>query len=252
MMKQALPVQKPENHPVLVLIPGLLSDTRVWQPLADRLSTEFTVHHAALTRGTSITAMAQTMLDETTKATQGMIVVGHSMGGRIALEMARLAPGRIKGLVLSNTGHGPRREGEEAKRLQVIALGHESMEQLADQWIAPMVDAARLADRKLMDGLRDMVLQCDASLHERHIRALMARPDAGAYLSEITCPILLLTGRQDNWSPVAQHEKIARATPDSQLVIIENAGHFAPFERPTKVVEVIGDWINEKFLLPCV
>lgn len=227
----------------LILVPGLISDDLIWSSLAETLKDQMLIHHADLRAGVSITGMAETLLE----AINGpLFVVGHSMGGRISLEMARIAPERIRGMVLANTGHGPKRDGEEIGRQKMIDLGHESMEMLADKWLPPMLDPARVGDKSLMDDLTKMVLRADAAQHERQIRALMGRPNASAYLSQITCPLLLLTGRQDNWSPVKQHREIADKTPNSTLVVIENAGHFAPIEQPKDVNATISTWLNSQ------
>lgn len=228
----------------LVLIPGLVSDAIVWATLADAAAVKMPVHAADLSNGVSITGMAEQILEE---VPGGIIAVGHSMGGRIAMEMARVAPGRVRGLVLANTGHHPKREGEKVKRQQMIDLGHRSMEELADTWLPPMLDEARVGDAALLGELKAMVLRAGADTHERHIRALLERPDATAYLDEIACPILLVAARQDGWSPIAQHQQIADAVPDAELVIIENAGHFAPVERPVEVTATITDWLDRRF-----
>ena len=228
----------------LVLVPGLISDRIVWQPVADAMAGKMPVHHADLTQSSSVTDMARGLL---ATVSGPVIVVGHSMGGRVAMEMARIAPERVRGLVLANTGHRPKREGEEIKRQHVIDLGHKSMEMLADEWLPPMLDPARVSDKALMAELRAMVLRADADIHERQIRALLGRPDATAYLETITCPVLLVAARQDGWSPIAQHEEIAEAVADSELVIIDGAGHFAPVERPNEVTRAITDWLARRF-----
>ena len=56
------------------------------------------------------------------------------------------------------------------------------------------------------------------------------------------CPVLLLDGRQDRWSPAAQHEAMAEDIADASLVVIENAGHFAPIEQTGVVAKAIRDW----------
>ncbi|MCI5073468.1 alpha/beta hydrolase [Oricola sp.] len=228
----------------LVLIPGLISDAIVWEPLARAAEGRFALHRADVTTQASITEMAESLLD----AVDGpLIAVGHSMGGRVAMEMARIAPERVKGLVLANTGHHPKRDGEEIKRQAMIDLGHESMETLADQWLPPMLDPARVTDAELIAELRAMVLRAGADVHERQIRALVGRPNASAYLGEIACPVLLVAARQDGWSPIAQHEEIGAAVGDSELAIIENAGHFAPAERPEETTAAIMDWLTRRF-----
>jgi pimeloyl-ACP methyl ester carboxylesterase len=226
----------------LVLIPGLASDRVVWQALANAATRPS--HHADLARDASIAAMAERLLVET----QGkLIAIGHSMGGRVAMEMARQAPERLVGLVLANTGHHARREGEQARRQEMIDLGNRDIEQLADVWLPPMLDPARIGDASLMDSLRAMVCRAGAAVHERQIGALLGRPDAMAYIPDIACPILLIAARQDGWSPIAQHREIAAAAPDAELVIIENAGHFAPLERPAEVTAAVTGWLDRRF-----
>jgi len=228
----------------LVLIPGLASDRIVWEPLAEAAAGLFPVHHADVTTQASITEMAESVL----AAVDGPIIaVGHSMGGRVAMEMARLAPDRIEGLVLANTGHNPKREGEEVKRQAMVDLGNESMDRLAEQWLPGMLDPARVSDEVLFAELKKMVLRAGADVHERQIWALVGRPNASAYLKDITCPVLLVTARQDAWSPIAQHEEIAAAVADPELVTIENAGHFAPVERPAETTAAIMEWLTRRF-----
>lgn len=226
----------------LVLIPGLASDDIVWRALAD--SAGWPSHDADLTRDDSIVGMAERLLAETNGR---LIAVGHSMGGRVAMEMARQAPKRLAGLVLANTGHHARREGEAVRRQQMIDLGNRDIEQLADAWLPPMLDPARVGDATLMSELRAMVRRAGAAVHERQIRALLGRPDALAYIPAIACPILLIAAQQDSWSPIAQHREIAEAAPDAELVIIENAGHFAPLERPAEVTAAITEWLHRRF-----
>ena len=228
----------------LALIPGLVSDSIVWAPLADAVGHRMPVHAADVSRASSISGMAENVL----AATEGdLIAVGHSMGGRVAMEMARIAPDRIRGLVLANTGHHPKRDGEEAKRQQMIDLGHRSMDELADQWLPPMLHPDRLSDAGLIGHLRTMVLRAGADVHERQIRALIDRPNASAYMAELGCPILLIAARQDGWSPITQHQEIADAAADAELVIIEDAGHFGPVERPAEVTSAIIDWLTRRF-----
>jgi len=228
----------------LALIPGLVSDSIVWAPLADAVGHRMPVHAADVSRASSISGMAENVL----AATEGdLIAVGHSMGGRVAMEMARIAPDRIRGLVLANTGHHPKRDGEEVKRQQMIDLGHRSMDELADQWLPPMLHPDRLSDAGLIGHLRTMVLRAGADVHERQIRALINRPNASTYMAELGCPILLIAARQDGWSPITQHQEIAEAAPDAELVIIEDAGHVGPVERPAEVTSAIIDWLTRRF-----
>lgn len=222
--------------PTVLLIPGLVSDAYVWTGVTARLPSLV----ADVTSQTSIPQMASDLL---ANHAGRLILIGHSMGGRVAMEMARMAPGRIAGMALLNTGMHPKREGEEAKRQAMIDLAYgQGMAALAAQWLPGMMNAAPNAD--LVAGLAEMVCRMTPEIHERQLRALLSRPDASASLT-YRGPILLITGRQDIWSPIAQHQDIARLCPQARLEIIEDAGHFAPVEQSETVAKLVADWAGQ-------
>ena len=174
-----------------------------------------------------------------------LAVVGHSMGGRVAMEAAYQAPDRVHGLVLANTGHHPLRPGEPEKRQAKIDHGYRDFAGMVRDWLPPMVAASRHNDKALMENLSDMALEFGPEVHERQIKALVARPNAGDYISEIACPILLLAGTEDVWSPAAQHREIEDMARNARLHVVENAGHFLPAEQPTVVAFLIVNWLEE-------
>ena len=167
------------------------------------------------------------------------------MGARVALEMLRLAPERIAALCLMDTGVHPTRDGEEAQRQVLVDLAFaDGMGALADRWLPPMVLEARAADAGFMEPLRAMVMRASPEQHRRQIRALVERPDPRPLLRTITCPTLVMVGRQDRWSPLAQHEEIAALIPNAELVAIENSGHMAPVEQPEEVSRALLRWLG--------
>lgn len=224
----------------LLFIPGLLSDERVWRPVAQGLQDHLPATQGDVTRDDTIEGMAARLLVE---AEGPLIPVGHSMGGRVAMEIARQAPHRIRGLILANTGHAAATEAELPKREAKIARAHRDMAALVRDWLPPMVAPGRRLDSALMSDLEEMAMAAGPDIHERQLRALMARPDAGGYLPRITVPVLLLTGAEDAWSPPAQHEEIAAMMPQATLEIVAEAGHFLPVERPEIVAQTINGWL---------
>lgn len=223
----------------VLLVPGLLSDGHVWRAVLDRLPD---AQVADLSTQRSMTEMARDCLD---RHPGPLRVAGHSMGGRVAMEIARLAPERVERLALLDTGIHPLKEGERESRAEIVAFAHQhGMRALADRWLPPMVGPARRDDTDLMRGLQDMVLRMDPDLHERQITALVERPDALAGLLRATCPVLLVVGRKDEWSAVAQHEDMQRMVPHARLEIIEEAGHFAPVEQPDAVADLLVDFLT--------
>lgn len=229
----------------ILLIPGLLCDGYVWEPLLERLGHQGIVGIVAdLTTQDSIAQMASDCL---ALADGSLAVAGHSMGARVAMEMVRIAPHRFERLALLDTGIHPLRGGEPEKRAEVVRLAHENgMDALADRWLPGMVWHENRRNATLMSELREMVLRQNPERHERQINALVGRPDASAYLAQISCRTLLVVGRYDNWSPVSQHEDMLALLPDAKLEIIEDAGHFAPVEQPSTVAQLLADFLHSK------
>lgn len=220
-----------------LLVPGLVCDGHVWQGVCEVMPRAVV---ADVTQAETIPAMAADLL---ARHPGRLVVVGHSMGGRVAMEMAAQAPGRIAGLALLNTGMAPRAPGEEVKRQAMIDLAQtRGMAALAEAWLPGMMAAGITPDPAVMAGLTAMVCRMTPDIHARQMRALLARPDARQTLGAYAGPMLLMTGRQDIWSPIAQHQDIAALCPQAELEIIENAGHFAPVEQPRAVARRLAAW----------
>ncbi len=236
-------MMKPVVPAPVILITGLLSDAHVWREVQPAFDGE--VHIPDLREAASI----QAMVDRSLACSQAseIILIGHSMGARVAMEAARQAPQRVKRLVLISTGSHPLASSELAKRQAITALSREKgIEALAAHWLPGMVWAGNLDRSVLMDGLTAMVCRMDPSIHARQIQALINRPDASSYLSELRQETLLLVGREDRWSPVTQHTYMANKLPHSQLRIIEEAGHFLPLEQGQKTAEALRQFLSPR------
>ncbi len=226
----------------IVFLPGLLCDARVFAAQTRALAPFADTKVADFTKAASIAEMSEIAL----AAFDGpLAIIGFSMGGRAALEAVRMAPQRVERLVLMDTGAHPGSEKEMPGRLTAIGLAHaQGMEALAAKWLPPMLHPARETDPSLIVPLTKMVLDMTPEIHERQIRALMGRPDARPDLAKIACPTLVMVGRQDRWATLEQHEALAGAIPGSRFAVIENAGHFACFERPEAVNQALLDFLG--------
>ena len=232
------------TRPHVLALPGLLCDDFVWEVQAEALGDVADVTIADLTEQDDLTDMARAAL----ASVDGPVhVFGHSMGGRVAFEMWRLAPERVESLVVLDTGVHPAGPGEPASRQAVLDISaNEGMRALAEAWLPPMVHPDRRADASFMEPLRKMVQRATPAQHARQIKALLTRPDATPLLGTITVPTLLIVGRQDEWSPVLQHERIAAAIVGARLEVIEHSGHMVTLEQPDVVAEMLVDWIHDR------
>ena len=70
------------------------------------------------------------------------------------------------------------------------------------------------------------------------------RADSRAVLGTITCPNLVLCGRQDMATPLALHEEMAKGIQGARLVVIGDCAHLSPLERPNEVTAALRDWLT--------
>jgi pimeloyl-ACP methyl ester carboxylesterase len=192
-------------------------------------------------RETTLGGMADHAL---ARAPERFVLVGHSMGARIALEVMRRAPERVSALVLADTGIHPAQPGEREKRYALRDIGREQgFEALVDTWLPPMLAPAHRQNAALVDGLRAMCLLAGQARFEEQIEALLARPVVEDLLPAITCPTLSIVGEFDGWSPPAQHERIAGLIPGAWLEIVEGAGHMLPAEDAGAFNAALRHWL---------
>jgi pimeloyl-ACP methyl ester carboxylesterase len=157
----------------------------------------------------------------------------------------RSARSRIAGLALLNTGVHTVRDGEPQSRGRLLRLAYEKgMSALAAEWLPPMM-AAGARSAELMPRLTAMIERSTPDVYAGQVNALLNRPDALPVLPMIDVPTLLLSGSEDTWSPVSQHETMRRRIPHATLFEIHGAGHMAPFERPDAVAVALREWLGD-------
>ena len=229
------------QRPTVVLLSGLLCDAEVWSGQAGVLAQTCEMICPGFLDHASIGAMAEAVL---ALAPERFSLAGHSMGGRVALDIAARAPGRLQRLALLDTGFHPARPGEAESRSRLIRVAIEDgMAALARQWLPPMLGPGRARDGALMARLTAMVERATPQLFQHQIAALLGRPNAHRGLAAIPCPTAVIVGRQDAWSPLAQHEEMAGLIPHAQLMVIEGSGHMSPVEQPQAVADALLAWM---------
>lgn len=233
----------------LVLIPGLLCDEFVWSEQTRALSSHARIwvpEHGSIS---SLTDMAQAILRDA--PAERFALAGHSMGGRVALEVMRLAPHRVERLALLDSGWQPRQPGargeeEQTSRQALLEDARRNgMRAMGRRWAHGMVHPKRVGSA-LFEAVVDMVERKTPDIFSAQIRALLARPNAMEQLLAISCPTLVACGRQDSWSPLSQHLQMAVIVRGARLRIIEESGHMSTLEQPGAVTAALAEWLSGK------
>ena len=233
--------------PHLILIPGLLCDETVWEHQARALGTLTSIAIADHGELDSLGKMADAILD---RAPDRFALAGHSMGGRVALEVFRRAPEKVAAIALMDTAYAARGPGvagerEAAGRYALLEKArNEGMRAMGLQWAEPMVHQSRRRDAALMNAILDMIERKTPEIFAAQIKALLERLDATPLLSQIRCPTLVLCGREDTWSGLSQHEGMAAMIPHSRLVVIDDCGHMSTMERHGEVTSAMQNWLT--------
>ncbi|MDQ2093406.1 alpha/beta fold hydrolase [Rhodalgimonas zhirmunskyi] len=234
------------NEPV-VLIPGMMSDARLYGPQIEVLSRERTVIVACTTQGERIEEIASNIL---TALPAKFALAGLSMGGIIAMEILRRAPERVTRIALMDTnplaetpqsaaGYEPMLVGVKAGRLDEVMRGF-----MKPDYLAP--GPGRM---KVLALMQEMARDLGPEVFTRQVRALQRRRDQQSTLRKCKVPTLVMCGRHDGLTPVKRHTFMAELIPYARLEIIENAGHVPVLEAPDETIDALRDWMHQPYVL---
>ena len=199
-----------------LLLPGLLCDRASWAPIIDELTDISAPHVVSFGLSDSIGSMADIVLSE---APRVFAIAGHSMGGRVALEVYRRAPRRVARLGLFCTdyrGHVSEEAREQeilAGEAMVAAVRNEGMEAVARMLTGRALPPNKQQNKVLVNELTTMIARHTPAHLEAQLRAGFNRPDFSELLTEISCPTLICAGEKDVMRPVEVYKDIAAGDP---------------------------------------
>jgi pimeloyl-ACP methyl ester carboxylesterase len=241
-VKETLANTMAEKTP-LVLLPGLLCDTMLFEAQLAALSNIAEPFIADLTRDDSLAAMAQRVL---AAAPARFALAGLSLGGYVAQEIMRRSPERVSRLALLDTSARPDTLEQSARRrglLELTAKGE--FKSVTARLLPLLVHPGRLKDSALIDTITAMAARVGADAFVRQQRAIMGRPDGRADLARIEVPTLVLCGREDQLTPLEVNQEMASLIPSAAFTVIERCGHLSTLERPAEVDAALGKWLVE-------
>ena len=229
-----------KNLPVLFL-PGTLctpsvfsSQVKALKPLAPQID----VVRFALED--SISEMADTAIKHIDPKV-GSAIVGFSMGGMVAMEIARRAPELIKNLALLNTNLHADLPGRQLARLQHLKeASTSSMGDIIRQYYLDryLYQAHPEASKQIIAMADSMGTKCFAA----QINALATRADSRDVLASIKCPTLILGASEDELCPQVKQQQMHQMVKSSELRILDSCGHFSMLEKPLEVNHALKGW----------
>ena len=169
-------------------------------------------------------------------------VAGLSMGGYLALELWRQAPGLFTGVALCDTKAGADTPegaaGRETFARSALTQGlHWVADQMTPRLLKPSPEAAAVAEVRTLIGGGTPVGVAAAQ------RGMALRPDSGPTLGTITCPALVVVGEEDGLTPPLEAETLAAGIRGARLARIQGAGHLPNIEQPAAFNEVLARFL---------
>lgn len=227
----------------LLLIPGLACDGELFAAQRAALGGgPGVVVSDAHTRCDSLPAMAAALLAEHPGA---LVAVGASMGGMVALEMARQAPQRLRALALLGTTARADTPELIALRTQAIGLFEAGrMDEVLRANLPFAFHPLQARNPALVEAYLAMVRRAGAAQLIRQNRALMARQDLRPQLAAIPCPALVAVGEADRLTPPEHAREIAAGLRRSRLEIVPGAGHMLTMEAPRRLNALLLGWLR--------
>ena len=227
----------------LVLVPGLLCDERLWRHQAGGLADlAGPVLVPDVTGEDTVAGMARGILEA---APERFALAGLSMGGYVSLEVMRQAPGRVEALALLDTSARPDTPEQTEARLALVELARGGRFDEVWQGLLPkIVHPDRVEDPEIRSTVREMAHAVGPEGFERQERAIIGRPDSRPDLPNISCPTLVLCGRDDALTPPHLHEELAEGIPRACLIQIDHCGHLSTLERPEAVTRAMWGWFE--------
>src|SRR4051794_38860898 len=253
--------------PVLLLIHGIAGTNAVWEEVFPKFATDHTViapdlpghgESGASAGDYSLGAMAATVRDLLIAlGHERATVIGHSLGGGVAMQFSYLFPEFAERLVLISSGGLGRSVNPLLRSAALpgaelvtrgVGLGGRGAGALGRR--PPLVPRPRGVLAELERSVAAFADPETRAAFHATLRAVVGpqgqRVFAGdrLYLAE-TMPTLIVWGAQDRIIPVGHGRRAHDAMPGSRLVILENVGHFAPLDAPEALETTITEFIEQ-------
>ncbi len=245
-----------EGETPIIFIHGFPFDKLSWQPQLQELKSKFRVIAYDLrgfgnsTIGNSngsIDLFADDLVHFMNKLEiKRAIVCGLSMGGYILLNAIVRYPQRFEAIILCDTQCiADSKEGKENRKKSISEILAGNLNAFTDGFISKVFSEKSLQTKgDIVEKVRSTIFSTKTESIAKTLRILAEREESCSTLPRIICPTLILCGREDAITPIAQAEILHGAISYSQLEIIEDAGHLSNLEQPDKFNKHIFDFIS--------
>ena len=236
----------------VILIHGFPFNQKIWGGFADELAKSFRVfipdlpgfgESPALKSPFSINDVATELLAWIQlKNIQNPVIIGHSLGGYVALAMTQLQPNLPSGLVLFHSTAYADNDEKKANRNKVLDfISKNGVTSFTSNFIPPL-----FADQKhpSIEMVRNVAIEASEYAVAGYTKAMRDRPDQTALLKEFHKPVLIISGEKDAGITVDSVKKLAEISKTVELHILPDVAHMGMFEKPDLTGQLIQTFVS--------
>jgi 3-oxoadipate enol-lactonase len=171
---------------------------------------------------------------------------GLSMGGYVLFNLCRLAPEKISALIFSDTTHTTDTVDKRNSRFELIAkIEQQGSDALIENMLPNLVsDITKKNNLLLVDELEDIFSKVNPVSAANALQSMAERKDNSDFIDKISVPTLLIFGEFDKVTNLENAHKMNQMISDSELVIVENAGHYSNLEQPVLFNKALLNFCN--------
>jgi len=175
------------------------------------------------------------------------VICGLSMGGYIALNAHQKFPDRFEALVLCDTQCiADTAESKEKRHKSMKDIATNGVENFNDEFIKHVFHKDSFTNKKeVVEQIKSVVFSNTQHIISHGLEVLAERAESCSTLWKVQIPTLIMCGREDEVTPLAQSEYMHQYIEGSVLQVIENAGHLSNLEQPHEFNKHLGDFLSK-------
>jgi pimeloyl-ACP methyl ester carboxylesterase len=214
-----------------------MADASLWDDMRDALGP---VSDGDVSQDDTIAGMARLVLSA---APPTFVAVGFSMGGYVAREVTRMAPDRVRALVLiATSARGDTRVQAQRKTAAALRVGETPFSGLSRSAVASSLHPDRAGDAEMVERIRAMGIRLGGDVFVR--QSNLRRDGDLDRLAEIHCPTLVVAAAQDRLRSIGESEELRDSIPGATMQIVDPSGHMIPLEAPEGLAAIMVTWLR--------
>lgn len=221
-----------------VLIPGFMLDETLWQAFVPYIPEHWDIHYASISSGKTISQIASDIIESHTRP---LVIIGFSLGGYIARQIAADYPERVKGLILIASSLRNDTENQRKAKKQMLEIySPQTFKHLSTQTIVRSLHPKNRNNYALISHIQNMSSNLGYKILTS--QSELVRSDVPSH--QIQSPTLVIGSTQDTLRSVEESFEIKENIKNADMSLVDQSGHMIPLEQPEELANIVISWVN--------